>query len=611
MRHLFTDRWGNPIFESFTQRRLRRLFHRQSSTSLLFAVKNRQWEEVVRRSKSHPHEVTLRDEATGNTPLHAACRLNPPVAVIRAMKAAARTPNNEGATPLHYAASHRMATESLRVLLQVGQELTSSSSLADDPNNKNTATSPTADLTHHGRSPFHHACASFRGLDLEAFKFLFEETLKSGQVELDESDTPHYIDEDFVDDLEDEYYQPTVGKKTVNVLEMKDLTGQTPLGLLFRRYRERVRHVISRVDRMHRQHAPPRAALAAALTVHSSLGNLWDKARFIVARLSEQRRCQEVGSSIPESLDPQSPGEMAVAQEAATWATERFGQRPSMLTGSATSLPPLRSLSTVDPDSSPSSESEEVGSDVSASSNPVLKPRRKFRIVHSSVSLIGYGCPPEMIRLAISIHPSQVKEMDEDGNLPIHIAATASLNVVEAQPSVTCMAHALLAAADGADDVSVLSDAALSFFSCASVRRTTNPFDKVLKMLLQPYPEGARIPQGKTGRLPLVMAIESGRRTWEDGVRTLLNAYPPAMFKKKLIEPELYPNLLGLVVRGQAPLFDRLPGPTSNKLANSSKKLSDNSAKSTLFDLLRTKPEWITKGHEDSTLSIFLSAQNE
>ena len=365
------------------------------------------------------------------------------------------------------------------------------------------------------------------------------------------------------------------------------------------------------MDRLHKKHNPERAALAAALTVHADLGGLWERARWIVARLSEERR-RLSGSDISETLDPRSPGELAVAHEAATWAMEQFGDRSSTVLErvSRSTLSPLRSLSTLDESAavtSSSSENEEVESDSSASStHRTVKPRRKFRIVHSSVGLVGYGCPPEMIRLALSIHPSQVKEMDEDGNLPIHIAATVTSNVVDAHPSEANMAHALAAAAaatDGADDLSVFSDAALSFFSTATVCRTTNPFEKVLKMLLQHYPEGARIPQGKTGRLPLVMAIESGARSWEDGIRTLLNAYPPAMHKKRLIEPKLYPNLLGLVigpspgleVEGVPRLIGVTPSPTSRR--------SGLNAKSTLFDLLRTKPDWLTKEMEDTPAS--------
>ena len=54
--------------------------------------------------------------------------------------------------------------------------------------------------------------------------------------------------------------------------------------------------------------------------------------------------------------------------------------------------------------------------------------KRKFRIVHASVGLTGYGCPPEMIRLAVSINPHQIREMDEEGNLVSCSFALVSLH---------------------------------------------------------------------------------------------------------------------------------------------------------------------------------------
>jgi hypothetical protein len=129
----------------------------------------------------------------------------------------------------------------------------------------------------------------------------------------------------------------------------------------------------------------------------------------------------------------------------------------------------------------------------------------------------------------------------------------------------------------------------------------------VIQILLQHYPEAARIPQGRTGRLPLVLAIESGRRTWEDGIRTLMNAFPPALHNKKLIEPKLYPNVLALVASGKGDFgrhadFHCLtpPGVFDDFLAprfSRSKRLRQEAfARTTLFQLLRTKPEWLTKG---------------
>ena len=214
--------------------------------------------------------------------------------------------------------------------------------------------------------------------------------------------------------------------------------------------------------------------------------------------------------------------------------------------------------------------------------------------------------------------------MDEDGNLPLHIAVTAASYLAMAHHGPTMAEVAAAAASDMADDHSVISDAAMSFFSSATVSQTTNPFDKVIKILLQQYPEAAHIPQGKTGRLPLVLAIESRRRTWADGIRTLLNAYPPALHNKKVIPTKLYPNVLAQVANHGMPggltnstlfnfnggIVNLLPvlgetGGDNNspplvihgKRKHRSKRAirQEVCSRSTLFELLRTKPEYLTK----------------
>jgi hypothetical protein len=345
--------------------------------------------------------------------------------------------------------------------------------------------------------------------------------------------------------------------------------------------------VIVRVDRIHRQYqdTPNKAALAAAMTVHADLGGLWERAGWIVARLTEERLKREGLWNQDDQLRQkgrQSPGEVAVAREAATWATERLGGTAS---DRILNINILASLSL-------NATSEE---DAIKSTN---RKRRRFRILHASVGLAGYGCPPEMVRLAISLHPHQVREMDEDGNLPIHIAATASSFVTSAnEASPSTVAAAASAAADVSDDLSVLSDT-MSFFSSVTVSQTTNPFDKVIKLLLQHYPEGACIPQGQTGQLPLVSAIQSGYRTWEDGIRTLVSAYPPGLHNKKLIHSSLYANVLALVNNScqeqvTSTAEDCFPRPSPH----SKRRRHEAGARTTLFELLRCKPDWITEGN--------------
>lgn len=807
VRYFLTDLRGNPIY-SFAQRLRRNNRHHQHhaarvlshqllqlqqqqqqhpslhmgttsdfiTTTLVCMVRNRNWEEVLKRVVSHPAEIHVVDADTGNTVLHAACRLNPPSDVVRVLATAVtcRHANHEGATPLHIAASHRCSAAALQALLDVCRSCATSlpsatttttaitpstnttkhtDSLEDPPlrQDSNKHTSPTADLSNMGRAPIHYACMSFRGVEMDAFRLLLDETLQEGNVwvwdqpqEEEEDDDEDLLDVysssalpnnnsssnkwmeeneehddfdlserddkfhyEFENELDKDLYQQqqtscaddlTVDeskknepiKVLVNVMGMKDATGQTPLGLLFRRYRERVRCVINTVDRLRRESHdnPDRAALVAAVRVHADLGELWEKARWIVARLTEERlqREQETedqannnitqgetgnepdsgdpdcknaptlrlehepprqdatsrratfygGSATSSAYDtarfaePPSPAEAAVAQEAASWAVEQHRQVGG---------PP-------DDDILPLAPNVSTGRRLGRSESPPFlnnnngnhknSTGRHFRIVHASVGLTGYGCPPELIRLAISIHPHQVTEMDDDGNLPLHIAVTAASYLATAHAAATrddVYSSPILAAAatatatasdnsNNADDHSVISDAAMSFFSSATVSQTTNPFDKVIKILLQQYPEAARMPQGKTGRLPLVLAVESGRRTWADGIRTLLNAYPPALHNKKVIEPVLYPSVLALVANNGMPgscafdfagsgIIDLMPvvGDGSNEGGRAgcfrhrprSKRAirQETCSRTTLFELLRTKPEWLTRGYDD------------
>jgi hypothetical protein len=300
---------------------------------------------------------------------------------------------------------------------------------------------------------------------------------------------------------DDEYSQfdDDPGPK-MNVVTLRDSTGQTPLGLLFRRYRERVRIVIQSMERLH--------PLAAALRVQADLGELWGRARWIVSRLAQDAK--PFWTPIREI---ESPGEHAIAQEAAKWACEHF---------------------------CPIQQHQQK--------------RKSFRIVHASVSLTGYGCPPEMIRLALSIHPHQAKEMDEDGSLPIHVCAMA--------PSLVFN--------DGNrndDDSSFISE--FSFFSSTTSATPTNAFDKVFKILLQHYPASARVPHGVSGKLALSLSLEG--RTWEDGIQTLLDYYPSALESIKWCPVGLYPWILSRV--GNRPSLRK--------------------SRNAIFELLKAKPDLV------------------
>lgn len=629
MRHLLTDLRGNPIYVMSRAARLRK---RNVVPALFCLVKNRAWADVIRRSKSHPHEVVFQEDASKSSALHIACRLDPPKEVILALRKASRMKNAQGCTPLHIAASHRISEASLEVLLECASETNTAtnnieakrSSFFMPQYDSYKSQNPTADLSACGRSPIHYACLSFRGLETNAFRKLLEATLEHGTVVVDDeaySKKLLGLDDFFNED--EEMMQSTtsfdspVQKKTINVMTLRDSSGQTPLGLLFRRYRERMRCVINTVDRLWKEHAgnPNKASLAAAISVHAELGELWQRARFILGRLTEERIQKESGDVDGASSDgekktcfldmdqPLSPGELAVAHEAASWAAEQHNM-DVMFRDAA-------SLEQENRDASPGRRRDSLES-------------HTFRIVHASVGLIGYGCPPEMIRLAISLHPQQVKEMDEDGNLPIHIAATArsylATNYAGAANDKSTLAAAAAAAVAASDEDSMVSDTTgvLSFFSTATVSQTINAFDKVIKILIQHYPESAKVPQGKTGRLPLVMAVEAGYRSWNDGIQTLLSAYPPAIHNQKLFSLPLFPNVLSMVINngnagtcggggrdedsisskkiasgGNASMrSNTIRSPIRNKRVHKNKNnIMSRKHLTTMFELLKVKPE--------------------
>jgi hypothetical protein len=476
-----------------------------------------------------------------------------------------------------------------------------------------------------------------------------EATLKEGNLVVDDD---YYskrllgLDDFFNED--EEMMQSTTSfegsKKTINVMTMRDSSGQTPLGGLFRRYRERMRLVINTVDRLWKVHSdnPSRASLAAAISVHAELGELWQRARFILARLTEERLDREANSDLDESskcllLYPEPPvssDDFAVEREAAAWSAEQHMvcQHVCAYVFITTLILSILStyyanlsfslLVTVLDEQKANTDGEARDESPGARDTSKItssKESRSFRIVHASVGLIGYGCPPEMIRLAISIHPHQVREMDEEGNLPIHIAATArsylATHCTDGSDK-TSIAAAAAAAVAASDEDSMVSDATgvMSFFSSATVSHTINAFDKVIKILLQHYPESAKIAQGITGRLPLVMAVESGCRTWEDGIQTLFTAYPPALHNRKLMSLPLYANILAMI--GDSKNGGRLDG-SNHKTGctrspvrlglrshisplKRSRKMKDRSKKlTTMFEFLKHKPDLLVPGKSE------------
>jgi hypothetical protein len=117
---------------------------------------------------------------------------------------------------------------------------------------------------------------------------------------------------------------------------------------------------------------------------------------------------------------------------------------------------------------------------------------------------------------------------------------------------------------------------------------TANAFDKVIQILLGHYPAAARIPHGRTGRLPFVMAIEGRRRTWNDGIKSLLGAWPAALESRR-IPIGLYSYILSLI-GSEGTIVEGFP---AKKVNPSSGKQRRRKALSTLFELVKAKPDLV------------------
>ncbi|KAL7538717.1 hypothetical protein ACHAWF_006188 [Thalassiosira exigua] len=119
-------------------------------------------------------------------------------------------------------------------------------------------------------------------------------------------------------------------------------------------------------------------------------------------------------------------------------------------------------------------------------------------------------CPPDLLRYVVETNLEAVARPDARGNLPLHYAA-------------------------GYDDVrSNPADSTSSKSPKATKRKAPESFSKyVIDELLYAYPEGAAV-KNADGVLPIVLAIESGKKWIGGGVRSLHEAYPKGIEEAQL-----------------------------------------------------------------------------
>mmetsp|Transcript_3166 Transcript_3166/g.3681 ORF Transcript_3166/g.3681 Transcript_3166/m.3681 type:complete len:667 (+) Transcript_3166:144-2144(+) len=119
-----------------------------------------------------------------------------------------------------------------------------------------------------------------------------------------------------------------------------------------------------------------------------------------------------------------------------------------------------------------------------------------FYMVHAAVRM---DCPPDLLRYIIETRPEEVRQVNELGRLPLHVAADTA-------PDVTDSSY---------------------------------HYKFVIDELLYSYPDGAAS-SDSNGKLPLQLAIESGKKWIGGGVKSLYDVFPDAMAR---VTVENYPTI--------------------------------------------------------------------
>lgn len=173
--------------------------------------------------------------------------------------------------------------------------------------------------------------------------------------------------------------------------------------------------------------------------------------------------------------------------------------------------------------------------------NRSIPNKRRWRAVHAACN--GGTCPFDVLAFSLQILPAEIKVVNEDGNLPLHIAASAPPYESNIPPEL----------APG----------------------------RPIHLLLNQSPQGAmRVNQ--EGRLPIHLALESGK-TLDNGVDALVDAFPESVRMRDPVTL-LYPFQMAAAKRDE--VVDEVDRTTSGDV-----ELAITNA---IFILLLEAPELVT-----------------
>ena len=173
--------------------------------------------------------------------------------------------------------------------------------------------------------------------------------------------------------------------------------------------------------------------------------------------------------------------------------------------------------------------------------NRSIPNKRRWRAVHAACN--GGTCPFDVLAFSLQILPAEIKVVNEEGNLPLHIAASAPPYESTIPPEL----------APG----------------------------RPIHLLLNRSPQGAmRVNQ--EGRLPIHLALESGK-TLDNGVDALVDAFPESVRMRDPVTL-LYPFQMAAAKRDK--VVDEIDSTTSGEV--------DLAITNAIFILLLEAPELVT-----------------
>lgn len=163
--------------------------------------------------------------------------------------------------------------------------------------------------------------------------------------------------------------------------------------------------------------------------------------------------------------------------------------------------------------------------DYNGTYNDILDGEKKqWRVLHA---LAHTDCPKLISQLVLALYPNQVKERDENGNLPLHIASKFTKH-----SSFFLYHNGSLKRNDDCnptqqnDALNVSSDETdydRQFQSQDNPISTYRHYS-IMAELLKAYPDASICPDG-TGQLPLYIALQAGK-SWDNGIQDLFLAAP-------------------------------------------------------------------------------------